>query len=79
MMHTEEAYMSRTTVDLNDALVEEAIAITEAPSKKAVIEQALQELVDAHKREQLIARIGSGDIDMTLEELKALRRSRTFE
>jgi Arc/MetJ family transcription regulator len=71
--------MSRTTVDLNDALVEEALAITEAPSKKAVIEQALQELVDAHKREQLIARIGSGDIDMTLEELKALRRSRTFE
>lgn len=71
--------MSRTTVDLNDALVEEALAITEAPSKKAVIEQALQELVDAHKREQLIARIGRGDIDMTLEELKALRRSRTFE
>jgi Arc/MetJ family transcription regulator len=78
-MHIEEIYMSRTTVDLNDALVEEALAITEAPSKKAVIEQALQELVDAHKREQLIARIGSGDIDMTLEELKALRRSRTFE
>jgi Arc/MetJ family transcription regulator len=75
MMHIREAYMSRTTVDLNDELVEEALAITEAPTKKAVIEQALQELVNARKREAIIAMIGSGSIDMTLEELLEMRRS----
>jgi Arc/MetJ family transcription regulator len=77
-MHIEEAYM-RTTVDLDDQLMEEALSITHAGTKKAVIEQALRELVNAHKREQLIARIGSGDIDMTLEDLKAMRRSRNFD
>lgn len=72
--------MSRTTIDLNDALVEEAIAITEAPSKKAVIEQALQELVNARKRQALIDMVGKGTIDMTLEDLLNMRRaSRRFE
>ena len=69
----------RTTVDLDDQLMEEALSITHAGTKKAVIEQALRELVNAHKREQLIARIGSGDIDMTIEDLKAMRRSRNFD
>jgi Arc/MetJ family transcription regulator len=69
----------RTTVDLDDQLMEEALSITHAGTKKAVIEQALRELVNAHKREQLIARIGSGDIDMTHEDLKAMRRSRNFD
>ena len=69
----------RTTVDLDDQLMEEALSITHAGTKKAVIEQALRELVNAHKREQLIARIGSGDIDMTLEDLKAMRRSRNVD
>ena len=69
----------RTTVDVDDKLMEEALSITHAGTKKAVIEQALRELVNAHKREALIAMIGSGVIDMTLEELKELRRSRNFD
>jgi Arc/MetJ family transcription regulator len=66
-------------VDLDDQQVEEALSITHAGTKRAVIEQALRELVNAHKREHLIARIGSGDIEMTLEDLKAMRQSRTFD
>jgi len=65
--------MARTTLDLDEKLIEDAMRITDLPTKKAVIEEALRELVNAHRREQLIARLGSGDMDMTLEELKKWR------
>lgn len=66
--------MSRTTIDLDDKLVEDLMEATNAPSKKALIEDALRDKLNKILRERLIARIGSGDIDMTLEELKAWRR-----
>lgn len=67
--------MARTTLDLDEKLIEDAMRITELPTKKAVIEEALRELVNAHLRQRLIARLGSGDMDMTLEELKEWRRT----
>lgn len=67
--------MARTTVDLDEKLMEDAMRVTELPTKKAVIEEALRELVNARRRERLIARLGSGDMDMTLEELLEWRRS----
>lgn len=67
--------MSRTTIDLDDKLMDDAMRVTELTTKKAVVEKALRELVNAYLRERLIARLGSGDMDMTLEELKKWRRS----
>ena len=67
--------MARTTVDLDAKLMEDAMRVSELPTKKAVIEEALRELVNARRRERLIARLGSGDMDMTLEELLEWRRS----
>lgn len=66
--------MSRTTIDLDDKLVEDLMEATNATSKKALIEDALREKLNKILREELIAMVGSGAIDMTLEELKAWRR-----
>lgn len=66
--------MARTTLDLDKSLIDEALEITELPSKKAVIEAALRELIDARRRERLIAMVGSGAIDMTLEDLLEMRK-----
>ena len=63
----------RTTLDLDPELLEEARRESNGKSKKAVIEEALREFVKARKREKLIARFGSGEIDMTLEELRRWR------
>lgn len=74
--------MSRTTVDLDEKLMEDLMKATDAPTKKAAIEGAMRDKLNAIRRERLIARIGSGDMDMTLEELKAWRnmsKPRTFE
>ena len=68
--------MARTTVDLDDKLMEDAMRVTELPTKKAVIEEALRELVNARRRESLIARLGSGDYSLTFEEVKAMRGKR---
>lgn len=74
--------MSRTTIDLDDKLIEDLMEATKAPTKKAAIEDALRDKLNRIRREELIAMIGSGAIDMTLEELKEWRRMsmpRTFD
>ncbi len=65
----------RTTLDLDRELLDEAKRISNARSKKAVIEEALRELIAERNRRLLIERIQSGDlgIDMTLEELWKMR------
>lgn len=65
--------MSKTTVVLNDQLLEKAMKITKAKTKKAVIEQGLMELVKSKNTELLREELGSYDIDLTLDELERLR------
>lgn len=66
--------MARTTVDIDEKLIEDVMRETELPTKKAAIEEALRALLNARRRERLIARLGSGDHGMTLEELLEWRR-----
>ena len=63
----------RTTLDLDPELMEEARRISNGKSKKAVIEEALREFVNARLRRRLIERIGKWEIDLTLEDLRKLR------
>ncbi len=63
----------RTTLDLDRELLDEAKRISNARSKKAVIEEALRELINAKRREGLLSLIGSGALDMTLEDLWKFR------
>lgn len=60
---------SRTTLEIDDALLEEALRDSPGKTKTAVVNEALREYVRARKRQALIDLIGSGVVDMTLEEL----------
>ena len=63
----------RTTLDLDEELLAEAKRITKAKSKKAVIEQALSELIRSRRIEQLRRMIGTDVIDLTPEDLRRMR------
>lgn len=74
--------MARTTVDLDEQLMADVMRETSAPTKKAAIEDALRDKLNKIRREKLISWLGSGAIDMTLEELIEWRRAskpRTFD
>jgi Arc/MetJ family transcription regulator len=66
----------RTNIDIDDALLAEAMAATGLPTKKATVEEALRALVRRSRRQRAIAdMIGlgwQGDLD-------ALREGRSNE
>jgi Arc/MetJ family transcription regulator len=45
----------RTNIDLDDALLAEAMAATGLPTKKATVEEALRRLVRQHRQRKAIA------------------------
>ena len=63
----------RITLDLDEELLTEAKRLTKAKSKKAVIEQALSELIRSRRIEQLRRMIGTDAIDLTPEDLRRMR------
>jgi Arc/MetJ family transcription regulator len=64
----------RTNIDLDETLVEQAMAVTGQRTKKAAIEEALRRLIRAHEQKQAIEDLRGlgweGDLD-------AMRASRT--
>jgi Arc/MetJ family transcription regulator len=69
----------RTTLDLDPELVEETQKKTGEKTKKAAIEHAMREFLNMRRREALIAMFGKGEIELSDEELRAMRRSRRFD
>ena len=65
----------RTTVVIDDVLMDEAIKAIHARSKKEAIEAGLLELVRKKDREALINELGTFDLDLTLEKLEELRNA----
>ena len=68
--------MSKTTVFIDDILINEALKVSNLKTKKDVIEAGLRELVRKRNRELLRKELGSFDIDLSLEELKKRRAER---
>lgn len=66
----------KTLVDIDEQLLKKAMEITNIRTKKQVIHTALEELVRARLRNELISLKGSGIVDMSLKELKNLRNKR---
>ena len=66
--------MGKTTVFIDDKLLESAIKVTKARSKKEAIERGLKELVHKKNIEALRKELGTFDIDLTLEKLDELRK-----
>jgi Arc/MetJ family transcription regulator len=64
----------RMNIDLDETLVEQAMAVTGQRTKKAAIEEALRRLIRAHEQKQAIEDLRGlgweGDLD-------AMRASRT--
>lgn len=65
--------MGKTSVLVDEALIENALKATHMKSKKEVIEAGLHELIKKKNRNLLREELGSFEIDLSLEELKKLR------
>jgi len=68
--------MGKTTVFIDDTLINDALRVSNLKTKKEVIEAGLRELVRKRNRELLRQELGSFDIDLSLEELKRRRAER---
>jgi Arc/MetJ family transcription regulator len=65
--------MGKTTVFVDEVLIELALKASKLKTKKEVIEAGLKELVRKKNRELLRQELGSFDIDLSLSELKRRR------
>jgi Arc/MetJ family transcription regulator len=63
--------MMRTNIDLDDALVEQAMIVTGQRTKKGAIEEALRRLVQAHEQRQAIADLRGLGWDGDLDAMRA--------
>jgi len=66
--------MSRTTMDLDDALVAEAMRLSQARTKREALERGLSSLIREIHLERLRSKLGSGAITWTLPGLRRWRR-----
>ena len=60
----------RTTLDLSDSLLEEAMALTKIRTKTEVITRALENLIQKEKLQQLKNYYGKIDLDIDLDTLR---------
>ena len=67
------AGMSRTNIEINDQLAQEAQKLTGLQTKRAVVDRALELLVRTEKRKGLLRYYGSG---VWKGDLRAMRRNR---
>lgn len=64
----------RTTVDVDKALLREAMALASVRTQKKAFELALTEFVRLKRLERLANRIGAFDVSLTKAELDRTRR-----
>jgi Arc/MetJ family transcription regulator len=67
--------MTRTTLEIDEALLVRAMELTGARTKTEAINYALGQLVRHWERETLRQELGSFDFDLDLDELRRLRRA----
>ena len=67
--------MKKTTLLIDENLLEKAIQAIGARTKKEAIEAGLRSLVQRHNRELLRQELGTFEMDLTLDELERLRNA----
>jgi Arc/MetJ family transcription regulator len=72
----EDSSMKRTTVDLDEELIEEAMKASGARTMHEAIERGLRELIRARARASLRERLGKAEIDLSHKELLRRRHGR---
>lgn len=65
--------MGRTTIFIDEKLIDEARRLTNLKTKKEVVEEGLRELIRKKNREALRKELGTYDLDLTPKELEKLR------
>ena len=65
--------MGKTTVVIDETLINEALRATNLKTKREVIEKGLKELLRTRNRELLRQELGTFDIDLSIDELKKRR------
>ena len=65
----------RSTIDIDEALLEEARKLTKTKTKKDVINLSLRELVRKKHREHLVSLFGSGVVDLECEDVEKMREN----
>lgn len=60
----------RTTLNIPEKLIDEAMEVTGAKTKSQLIKDALQAQIDQAKRKRLITRKGTIDLDIDLDSLR---------
>ncbi|MBI4330604.1 MAG: type II toxin-antitoxin system VapB family antitoxin [Chloroflexi bacterium] len=63
----------KTTVVIDEKILEEAMKAANVKTKREAIEVALLELIRKKKRDGLMEALGTFKVDLTLEELEKLR------
>jgi Arc/MetJ family transcription regulator len=66
----------KTLVDISEDILNEAIRLSDARTKREVIHMALDELIKARLRQKLKGLAGSGIMETKLSDLKRIRRKR---
>ena len=65
--------MARTTLVLDEALIQQAMILAGTHTKTETVQLALRELVRARLRRELIEAAGTFELSLTVDELLALR------
>jgi Arc/MetJ family transcription regulator len=68
-----EVNIMRTNVELDDILVKKAMDLTKISTKKALINNALEELIKSNTRKGMLKFIDSGIWEGDLKEMRAMR------
>ena len=63
----------RTNVELDDVLVKKAMELTKIPTKKALLNKALEELIKSNERRKMIKFIDSGVWKGDLIKMRSMR------
>ena len=63
----------RTTVEIDEKLPHEAMAVTGTKKKRQLIELALQEVIRQRRLDRLIQRLGKTPLAITADELQRMR------
>ena len=61
----------RTNINIDDALLEKAMKISKAKTKKEAVERGLEELIKQAAREDMLALQGKVDWEGDLEEMRS--------
>jgi len=64
----------RTTIDINNDLLQEAQRLSNISTKKALVEQSLKTFIRQKKKENLKSMIGNFDLELEQHEVERMRR-----